>query len=171
MSGGPDLVRLYLSGEVRRWHANPAMARVDQSTADHQGRVAQLVVALFPEASPALIRAALTHDVGELVAGDVPQPAKAANATLRAALDEVEAEARTAILGHPIWLTEEEERRLKFCDRLEAFCFVALHRPGELTRPGSGWKGGRDWIFAESVDLGVRTEVARLVNSLEVYIW
>lgn len=153
MSGVPDLVRLYLSGEVRRWHANPAMAGCVQTDADHQGRSAQLLVALFPQASPALIRAVLMHDVGELVAGDVPKTCKAGHPALKAALDAVEDAARAEIAGELPWLTEEERQIAKFIDRLEAYCFVALHKPAELFRSGSGWDKDRAFLIGEAIRL------------------
>ena len=48
---------VYASGQVIRYHANPAMAHLGQTNADHQGRCVQLLFAFHPGASCALIRA------------------------------------------------------------------------------------------------------------------
>ena len=74
-----NLVHLYLSGSVARWHQNPAMARSGQTDADHQGRCVQLLFALHPCPSVALVRAVATHDVGELRAGDLSYDFKRSN--------------------------------------------------------------------------------------------
>ena len=68
---------IYRSGSVRRWHANPDVPA--QTLADHQGRVAQIILFFWPDASAELIYAALHHDCGELYVGDVPGPIKAQN--------------------------------------------------------------------------------------------
>jgi len=63
---------------VRRWHTNPDLAQTVDTMAGHGGRVARIILKLWPDASAALLHWALVHDDGESVVGDVPAPAKGA---------------------------------------------------------------------------------------------
>ena len=75
---------------VRRWHTNPDLAQTVDTLAGHGGRVARIILKLWPDASAALLQWALVHDDGESVVGDVPAPAKGATVIHeqeRAALD------------------------------------------------------------------------------------
>lgn len=126
---------IYRSGSVTRWHANPEVPA--QTLADHQGRVAQIIFFFWPKASPGLIYAALHHDCGELLVGDVPSPAKDQNPNLRLALDEAEKKARAKMGVNNF---TGNDARLKFADRLDAYTYVALTNPHILTQP--------EWILA-----------------------
>lgn len=135
---GDDLVALYRSGAVRRYHTNVAMAHLGQTNADHQGRCVQLLLALHPAPSVALIRAVALHDVGEAVVGDLPALFKRSAPDFAACHAEIEAGARIAILGaDPLdGLTERDHRWMKLIDGLEAWCFCATHAPVEVRRDG-----------------------------------
>ena len=77
---------------VRRWHTNPDLAQTVDTLAGHGGRVARIILNLWPDASKALLQWALVHDDGESVVGDVPAPAKGATVIHeqeRAALDQI----------------------------------------------------------------------------------
>jgi len=54
---------------VRRWHTNPDLAHTVDTLAGHGGRVARIILKLWPDASPALLKWALVHDDGESVVG------------------------------------------------------------------------------------------------------
>lgn len=163
------LAPLYASGEVRRWHQNPAMARHAQTLADHQGRCVQILLQLHPEASPHLIRATAYHDVGEAVVGDLSRDFKRANPALAAAHANLEAGAREAICGPDPWLTGSEHRWLKLVDGVEAAAYALMADPVEARR--NGWPAMRAGLYALAADLGCEVAVARLFTDLEAGAW
>lgn len=114
---------IYRSGSVTRWHTNPDVPA--QTLADHHGRVAQIILFFWPNSPPALLYAALHHDCGELIVGDVPSPTKKARPDLDRALSAAEAMA-CASMG--VEAIDQNNDRLRFADRLEAYTYVALTR-------------------------------------------
>lgn len=167
-----SLAQLYLSGAVQRWHANPAMAREDQTNADHQGRAAQLLLALHPAASPALVFAVLNHDVGELLAGDLLQPFKTNYPTLAAQHAAVEAVMASDILGQPLpYLSPDEVDWLRLVDKLEALLFVIWRRPDEYRRAASGWRDAHDAVQELADRLGCGEAVAVVIEDLKEGRW
>lgn len=168
-----DLLDLWLSGAVRRWHCNPVISGSGQTLADHQGRCAQLVLALWPDASMALVYAALHHDVGEYLAGDLSADFKKwADPAVIDAHAAVEAQARDKICGRA-WpdLTEDEALALKLVDRLEALIFARIHHPAEFDRAISGWLKAQDRVVQMARQLGVGDAVDILLRRLTVGDW
>lgn len=131
----PDL---YLSGFVQRWHTHPTLARLGQTLAHHQWGVTTLIMSLHGRPSVRLIRAALWHDVGEIVYGDVPYSAKSGNPELAALLSEAESQAAFKITGYYNNLSESDNLWLAMCDRLEAYLYVKLVAPALLE--------SEDWV-------------------------
>lgn len=66
-----NLQLLFDSGRVQRYHSNPQLARHGQTNADHQWGCVALLLALHPNPSRELMRAALFHDVEEVRGGDL----------------------------------------------------------------------------------------------------
>ena len=135
-----DLPEILRGGYCTRWHANPDLAHVRETLAEHHARVAQILLALHPSPSRTLIDAALHHDAGEPFCGDLPAPFKAAHPEVA----EVHAEAedlRLADLGCLISISVKESAWLHFADRLAAYAHVAQVRPDLLTRPD--WREAR----------------------------
>lgn len=62
------------SGDVVRFHNHAGIDK--QRNSEHQWGVALIVEHIYPNASKALILAALTHDCAEYYTGDVPFPVK-----------------------------------------------------------------------------------------------
>lgn len=161
------LAALYLSGETRRWHANPVMARTAQTITDHQCRAAQLLLALHPAASPALVYTVLHHDVGEALAGDLPQPFKAANPALAVYHAEVESMLCVRILGQGMpGLNGVEQDWAKLVDVLEAALFTLFHALPEYYRPGSGWLATEVEILHRAALLGCEGAVRALIDDI-----
>lgn len=150
------LSEILRGGYCTRWHANPDLADVRETLAEHHARVAQILLALHPSPSLALIDAALHHDCGEPAVGDVPWPAKRDNPILKAALDNAEARERNR-LGVPD-AAGDDVAWLKMADRLSAWMHVKHVRPRLLRR--ADWvEDGRALI--EMADaLGVGDDVA-----------
>ena len=134
-----SLLDVYLSGNVRRYHTSPDMARLGQTNADHQGRCVQMLLALHPKPSVWLIRAVAHHDVGKCWAGDLPARFKKAQPELAAQHAEVEADHAEAAMGRRVLddLSREDLRWLHLIGGLEAYAFMMTHAPQE--RHGDGW--------------------------------
>jgi len=147
---------IYQSGGVTRWHARPEVT-APQTNADHHGRVAQIMLYFWPNVSQELIYAALHHDCGELVTGDVPYSVKLARPELAKMLGEVEEQACDDMGVTRTNITQGEHRILKFCDRLEAYTFIAMHHPHLLGN--ADWIEGRAHIDDTAKKLGVQARL------------
>lgn len=155
--------RAWQAGLVRRWHTNFDLCDTVDYDSGHQGRVAVLILKLFPEASRALLIAAVTHDQGEVAAGDVSYDAKKACpefGAMAAALEAAEIERQG--LPQPD-MTPDERKALKLCDWLDSWLWMLRHKPALAMRA--------DWTsqFAATLDmaeaLGVKDRVLRLASA------
>jgi 5'-deoxynucleotidase len=155
----PDL---YLSGFVQRYHTHPTLARLGQTLAHHQWGVATLLAKLHPEPSAALLKAALWHDVGEFVSGDVPYTAKRNNVALSYESKRVEDRAREEITGHMFIEVGDSSLWLELADRLEAYLYVNTVAPDLLD--SDEWFECSEDIFDLAHELGVYHEVAELMG-------
>lgn len=94
-----------------------------------------------PTARKEVIMAALTHDLGELMLGDIPAPTKRAiTRESKAALDTIESNAlNTYGLNYPDLLTPLEHVLLKFADCFDglSFCTEEVRR-GNMTLKSVG---------------------------------
>lgn len=115
------------AGDVRRYHTWRVLQQ--QTNAAHQWNVARILLAIYPDCSPRLLREALFHDVGEVVSGDAPFPIKRDNPDIKAGHDRVERSARSAMVlpwGVPpeADLDDFEKRVLKLADLTEMWEFA-----------------------------------------------
>jgi hypothetical protein len=154
----PDTI-LWKSGGVKRWHCSldRALRESGDTTASHQWRCAMLLMMLHPLPSAHLLACVLTHDVPEIVTGDVPGPAKAGM------LGEVLAMAEAQVaesFGLPM-PTDKDTRWLSLVDRLDAYLWAREHAPYVLKT--SAWMSNYAGILALSDTLGVREKVEALV--------
>ena len=150
-----DLNDVFLAGLVHRWHTNPHLAHTHDRLDGHAGRVARILLAMHPDPSVALLRAALTHDDGESVSGDIPGPTKRAYPEYAQAAEVLE---RAEIKR--LWpndddddLTLNDARWLQFADRLDAYQWAAHFAPQRIW--DDGWLETRAWIMSEARALGV----------------
>jgi len=120
-------------GYCTRWHANADLAHIRETLAEHHARVAQIILALHPAPSLALIDAALHHDAGEPSVGDVPWPVKRDNPALAKALKGAE-DAELRRIGCYVELAPEDAAWLKLADRLAAIMHVKHVAPHLLER-------------------------------------
>lgn len=161
--------RIYAAGKVRRWHANPALAHIGQTNADHIGGCIRLLMMLHPNPSLPLIRAVAHHDDGERWVGDLPFDFKRARPEIAAMHGDAERDALTDVLGADVYadLELEDWAWLKMIDRLEAYCHAALYRPDEIKR--NGWPLARQRLLDASRHLGAVTlmDVRRLIEDME----
>jgi hypothetical protein len=151
-----NLTTIFRAGFVRRWHVNPDLSHTVDRLDGHHGRTARLMLALWPDTSAAALRYALTHDDGESKVGDVPATHKGAHVTCDA-----EDRARFCIWGPDPDLTATDRRRVKLCDRLDAYMWAKHHAPHVMN--GDGWPEARRWIMREAEKLGVYADVLRAI--------
>ena len=105
------------SGRVTRYHNTPMVTR--QTIADHTWGVMVCLNWLLDDQVPAhMLKAAMYHDVPEIVTGDVPAPAKADNSHLKDALTIIEERVKADLNIH-IDLTEWEEAVISMADTME----------------------------------------------------
>ncbi len=151
MTHTTDIQRVFYAGLTTRWHTNPWLAQTCDRLDGHQGRVARLILALWPDASRDLLIAALTHDDGESVTGDIP-----ATAGKMLAHIEVEVLAKMDIWGYetlPL-LSSLDARRLKLADKLDAYMWAEHHAPAVVLDRGE-WSEAWQEIVKLAVELGV----------------
>lgn len=151
-----DLPKIMASGYVTRWHANPDMAHIRETLAEHHARVAQIVLALHPAPTLELIDAALHHDCGELVTGDIPATSKWDPDYPAIQISDIE---NAALCDMGIYfqrITDADRAWIKFADRLAAYLHVEKHRPEITTR--ADWMDAGNLLAQMGQDLGIIVE-------------
>ena len=148
-----NLNSIFRAGFVRRWHSDPDLCHTVDRIDGHSARVARIILALHPSPSVALIRAALTHDDGESVTGDMGAMCKRENPQLAEMLAEAEYAARRALWGVDPYLRHVDHLWLKFADRLDAYMWAAHHAPHIMGR--DGWPELLTWINETAESFGV----------------
>lgn len=113
-----SLESVFIAGGVSRFHLYPFR----QSVAAHSWGVAMILYRTVKNPSPELIKAALAHDLGEIVTGDIPAPAKWRNPELKHVMEDMEEKA-IAAMGLETDLSSDELYRLKNADMLEGMRF------------------------------------------------
>lgn len=151
----------FRAGAIRRWHTNHALAGTGDRVDAHSGRVARIILAWHPAPSLALLRAALTHDDGEIGTGDIPGPVKAA-LPFEVALDleRIEDAARAAIWGEYPELTEDEGLWLTLADRLDAYLWALDH---DADVDSADWREMRHRIKGLAIRLNVADKLAEVM--------
>jgi hypothetical protein len=158
------ILPVWSAGRVRRWHMSAVLSGTDDFLDGHCGRVARIILALDPDARAALIAAALTHDDGEHVTGDISGPRKRAMPwPVLADLEAAEAAGRFGLWGRDFGagLSAAESAFLHLADQLDGFLWVRLHRPDELRRPD--WRRSAAAIEATAASLGFARDVRPLL--------
>ena len=158
-------LRAWRASTVRRWHTNPDLCDTNDTDAGHQGRVALLVLSLFPQASRTLLCHAITHDQGEVAVGDISYDAKRRVPDVAHMCAVVEAQ-ELANQGFMFPnLTETEHRMLKLCDHLDAWLWMQRHARYLSRR--EDWTAQRKHMREEALWLGVGQEVRELMLAEE----
>jgi len=126
-----------------RWHTNPRLAGTGDRLDGHHARVAQIILEHHPEPSAALLRAALTHDAGEMDVGDLPGDMKRQMPDVAERHALVEAVARDTIAGVFPDLSESDQTWLRWADRLDAYLWASWHDEDMAT---TEWRLAREEI-------------------------
>lgn len=148
-----SLHEVFLAGFVRRWHTSPDLAHTGDRIDGHSGRVARIILLLHPDPSVDLLRAALIHDDGESVVGDMKAPTKDKFPVIADALEEMECIARSDLWGLDTidLVSGANSRWLKFADRLDAYMWAAHHAPHVMG--SDGWPEAWQWLKESASDL------------------
>lgn len=165
-----DLTRIFAAGRVRRWHTNTALSWTDDYVDGHAGRVARLLLALHPAPTLELLAAALTHDDGEVMTGDLPWRTKHYMEQQRRAEHESnEAAARAFIWcdvpgeGERRWPLEDHRPWLDLCDNLDAWMWVQHKAPDALKE--GGWPDRHRSLLTQATLLGCLEPVQALLGA------
>ena len=144
-----DLYNLIRSGRVMRWHSNPDMSRCGEDLAQHQWSTAIIALRLDPHLSRDAMIWCLTHDSGEMVAGDLSYDFKRANPGIAEAHAEAETDARDKLVSGCNVLSIDEWRVVKLADWLSAYATMIRHEPWLRFR--ADWVAQREKCIA-SID-------------------
>lgn len=113
---------------VRRYHQHPTL-EID-TVGKHSAGVALFISLIDPTVRKEVLLAALCHDLGEWVLGDIPAPTKRLLSDgAKTEIDRIEEEALFAH-GCLVSLTDDEYKLLKICDYLDglSFCIEETNR-------------------------------------------
>ena len=162
----PSLLSIFAAARVTRWHTHPRLSLTHDPLDGHQGRVARIIMALHPAPSAQLLMAALTHDDGEHVTGDMPGETKRdIDERLLSDLAFLEEDARERLWGNVhINVTGENADWLRLADRIDAFMWCGFHAAEELDKPE--WQRARQWIFDASAKLGCNAPVGEMLREV-----
>lgn len=149
------------AGNVRRWHSNPDLSHIHDTNDAHQGRCGVLVMTLWPDHSHMLLKAAITHDLGECVTGDMNGQIKHENPDLAEMLAQIERR-YLAKWGFDFDLTDTDARRLYLVDKLDAYLVVKSRAPWVLIR--ADWKQSYSRILNMADSLGVKSHVLEIID-------
>jgi len=138
---------------VRRWHRNPDLADTNDPISGHSARVALLLLNYWPLSSVFAITHALTHDLGEAYAGDVPSDIKRQHPELAKELKKVEAMGAKMMGIEDPNCTAIEVAQVNFCDKLDAYLWMLHHRSQLADDPD--WQASREWLLDKADMLGV----------------
>jgi len=151
-----DAYKVWRSGFVRRWHANPDLAHTAQVNAQHQWGCAVLAMKLFP-GDYDLLKACLMHDCGEVDVGDVSGPVKEADPDLSRALRRAE-----SMKMEELGIDYARRPELKLIDMLEAWLWVCKHDQRLIWR--GEWLDQKDEIQRRAAALGVSNLVQNIMD-------
>jgi HD domain-containing protein len=113
-----NVLQARAGGAVERCHT--VRHHGSYTVAEHSWGVAMLLLQLYPEQFPILVKYALIHDVPEGLTGDIPSTAKGEDGALdNAILESFELPLLSDFKHHPGW-----HLILKSCDRLDLYLWA-----------------------------------------------
>lgn len=125
MSIVSDLRFIAEASRVVRWHTASVIHR--ETLGEHHGMVAQLLLLVFPDCSKEALAYAVTHDVGELITGDVPSPTKEALG-IRDVLTKLEHSEANPFCQLPLAIAEIDYNQVLVCDILARVMYLWFER-------------------------------------------
>lgn len=158
--------RAWKASFTRRWHSNYDLCDTLDYVSGHQQRVALLMLALKPDVSRVALIHAITHDQGEMAAGDWSRLLKKGMPLEvyehhKAAEDEEIA----AQFGSIPNLTVRETDLLRLCDWLDAWLWMMRNARHLYARVD--WQVQKADTLALADRLGLDEEVEALIHEAE----
>lgn len=117
-----DLIELYNSRLVRRWHNSPNVPT--QTIGDHSFGMCLFLMALHPNPSRDLYEAVIRHDLSEFVSGDFPHSAKNRFPVLREIDEQCATEFAERHELRELKLADDDKLWLKLLDQLEPLYYL-----------------------------------------------
>lgn len=157
------------AGAVKRFHTMRTIG--DQTVAEHSFNVCMLLYRLLDSPSAELIKAALYHDLPEVITGDIPATMKWRQPQLNMMLQVVE----STIVEENGWvveLSEEERTILKYVDMLELMLYCRdQHMLGNRFLHEVFYRGLEYLTQLPALEETLRNKVQLIVNDLceEIY--
>ena len=156
-------------GATQRWHTKQPVR--SQSVAEHSFHAALLAMALWGEnASAALLRWCLTHDLAEFVVGDVPSPTRRALPELEQSYRHAERLVEEALgVERYTQLPPDDAIRAKLLDLLEVVFYAGEQvRLGQRTDFAPIMQQAWNWV-KDSPVLGVDVAV-EIVEDIDAWV-
>lgn len=144
----------WLAGFTQRWHIHPNLAETNDRVDGHSNRVAVLVLKFMPDAPVELLRAAVLHDLGEAMVGDISYPVKMANPDILETTEKLEKFALEEMGFKYPDLDPGLVKILNLADRVDAYLWALHHKPHVVASNGK-WRAHRDKILAQAMELGL----------------
>ncbi|SHG02049.1 HD domain-containing protein [Pseudosulfitobacter pseudonitzschiae] len=142
------------AGAVLRWHAHRHLAGSGDRVDGHSARVAILILQFWPYPRAELLKAALTHDLGEFATGDIPGPVKRSSPELYAGISDLEAGAIAALGFEAVDLMPYEAKILRLADGFDAYLWALHHAPAYVRR-SAAWRALLKRLRQLARELGV----------------
>ena len=118
MNTSHELIKKVRNGNaVKRWHTRRMLT--NDTVGEHTANVLAIVLAINPNPTLELIKAAVIHDTAEQWTGDIPATAKWMSPKLKSACDELEVKMLLANGFEIPTLTSFEQLVLKWADMLD----------------------------------------------------
>ena len=161
------ILHAWNAGHVQRWHCNPQLAGSGDSDAGHQQRCTILLLLFFPDATREEIIDMVTHDQGEINAGDMAYPIKLRHPEFSKTLQGIENES-IQNQGLPVFhLDGGALIRRKWIDMLESYCWMMKHCP-TMSRK-TEWQEQFRMLYANAYKLGVQDRYTDFMEAFQEY--
>lgn len=149
------------AADVLRYHTKRVIRQ--QSIGAHSFNMLMLINMVAPDARKAVFVAVMHHDLPELMTGDIPAPIKKMHDLLGPLMDSIEA--GLAPLFRDCGLTTDEERLVKWADRMELvlWCLEEVRMGNKYCRDTA--EKGLMWIL-ESRDMGLPAQADALTTEV-----
>ena len=153
---------------TRRWHTNPALSRTEDPVGAHSARMVILALYFDPALSREAIIYIISHDLAEIITGDIPYPVKHDNPEFNAALTIADEDANKQLnIPSPNNLTQTERQLISLVDRLDAWLWMANHyapSPTTTSNPLS-WHRYLPMLMQQAQALSLDAKLSRIIDA------
>ncbi len=124
-----NILKAWNAGMVKRWHCNPQLCDSNDYDSGHQQRCTILLLLFWPDATREQIIDMLTHDQGEIDAGDMSYVVKRKHPEFSSQLQVIEVES-IQNQGLPVFVLDPEDyAKRKWLDMLDSYMWMLRNKP------------------------------------------